>query len=394
MKKLGIKDLDVRGKRVLLRVDFNVPIDDEGNISDDLRIVASLPTIQYLLDQGASLILMSHLGRPTGADPSLSLAHCAKRLSRLLGKEVLMAPDCVGPSTLKMVKDLQEGEVIMLENLRFHPEEEEPERDPGFVAALASLGEVYVNDAFGSAHRAHSSTAMLAKAFPGNAAAGFLIEKELEVLTPLLEDPPKPFHAIVGGAKISSKSGVIHHLLDVVDALYIGGAMAIPFLKAKGIETGDSCIDDSGVKDAKELLLKAKELHLPSDIVIADSFKESAKTKVISIEEGIPKGWQIMDIGPETIRDWSERLQIAKTVFWNGPLGVFEMSPFAKGTRAIAESLAKASSKVTVGGGDSIAAICKMGLKDKFTHLSTGGGASLEFLEYGHLPGVDALSNI
>ncbi len=393
MKKLGIKDLDVRGKRILLRVDFNVPIEKQGKISDDSRIVASLPTIQYLLDQGASLVLMSHLGRPSGIDPSLSLEPCSTRLSSLLGKEVLMAPDCVGPSVEKIVNELEIGEIVMLENLRFHPEEEEPERDPGFVSALAEFGDAYVNDAFGSAHRAHASTAMLAKLFPGKAAAGFLMEKELEALTPLLQDPPKPFHAIVGGAKISSKAGVIHHLLGAVDALYIGGAMAIPFLKAKGIETGASSVQDSDIIDAKELLLKAKVLYLPLDVVIADSFKENAEIKIVSTKEGVPKGWQIMDIGPQTISHWSDSLKKAQTVFWNGPLGVFEMPPFAKGTRAIAEFLANSSSKVTVGGGDSIAAICQMGLKDRFTHLSTGGGASLEFLEYGHLPGVDALSN-
>lgn len=393
MNKLGIQDLDVSGKKVLVRVDFNVPLDHEGKITDDTRILASVPTISYLLEQGAIVILMSHLARPSGVEQKFSLSPCARRLSEIIEHPVLMAPDCIGPDVEKMIAELSSGEVLMLENLRFHPEEEEPERDPAFVKALASLGDLYVNDAFASAHRAHASTAMLAKKFPGKAAAGFLMEKELRALTPLLENPQKPFYAIIGGAKISTKAGVINHLLDAVDILFVAGAMANPFFKAKGIPIGDFVVSEEDEQIAKELLLKAQDLRLPIDVVIGEKKVEDTVSKVINPSDGIPVGWQILDIGPKTVEKWSDALKKAKTVFWNGPLGVFELSSFSRGTRAIAEVLSESKANVTVGGGDSIAAICQMGFKNKFTHLSTGGGASLEFLEYGHLPGIDALTN-
>ena len=386
MKKLT--DLELEGKKALVRVDFNVPLGKESHIADDSRIRAALPTIQYLIDKGASIILMSHLGRPTSLDPALSLAPIAKHLSQLLGKHIFFAPDCTSSTTQKMAQELDPGEILLLENLRFYPEEEEPEKNPSFVSSLASLGDVYINDAFGTAHRAHASTAMVAKAF-SDKAAGFLMQKELDALTPLLNDPPKPFHAIVGGAKISTKTGVIHRLLKMVDALYVGGAMAIPFFNAMGIKTGDTKVEDADVVAAREVLEKATLLYLPKDVVISDTKRK----KVIRIEQGVPRGYQIMDIGPETIVEFSKHLSQAKTVFWNGPLGAFEDSAFARGTRKVAEVLASIDGKVIVGGGDSIAAISKIGLKNAFAHLSTGGGASLELLEYGHLPGVDALSN-
>jgi phosphoglycerate kinase len=392
MKILGLKDLSMKGSRVLLRVDFNVPINGEGTITDDSRIRASLPTIEYILGQGASLVIMSHLGRPKGVDLTLSLAPCARRLSELLGKPVLMAPDCVGPVVEKMARQLKEGSILMLENLRFHEAEEAPEKDPGFVASLALLGDVYVNDAFGTAHRAHSSTALIAKYFRRKAAAGFLMEEEIRKLSPLLNNPPKPFYALIGGAKISTKAGVIDHLLGMVDALFIGGAMAFTFLKAKGFRVGHSLVEEGEIRTAKSILSKARNLYLPLDFVIADRFAEDSQKKVVLIEEGIPPLWQGMDIGPKTIESWSKTLSDGATIFWNGPLGVFEIPSFSKGTYEIAQMLAASNASVTIGGGDSVAAVQQMGLGKCFSHLSTGGGASLEFLEYGHLPGIDALS--
>jgi len=393
MRKLGLKDLDLHGKHVLLRVDFNVPFTKDGQISDDSKITASLPSIRYILDQGASLILMSHLGRPKGVDPKLSLAPCAKKLSELLGKPVQMAPDCIGPAVQKMAHQLKVGQILMLENLRFHIGEEEPEKDLSFVSALASLGDVYVNDAFGTAHRAHASTALVAKYFPEQAAAGFLMEEEITKLSPLLQSPARPFYAIMGGVKVSTKIGVIHNLLKRVDALFLGGAMTFTFFKAQGIATGASPVEDLELKSAQEILSHPKQIHLPLDLVIADRFSNDAQRKVIAAKDGIPDGWQGMDIGPETVKAWSEILQKGATVFWNGPLGVCEMPHFAEGTYGIAKALAASKAEVIVGGGDSIAAIQKTGFAGKFAHLSTGGGASLEFLEYGHLPGIDALSD-
>ncbi len=387
--KLTLKDLSLKNKRVLMRVDFNVPIQN-GKITDDSRIRASLPSIQYVLNQGAPLILMSHLGRPEGKiDPALSLTPCAKRLSELLGKSVEMAKDCVGADVEKMAKELKPSQVLLLENLRFHPAEEKPEKDPDFVKKLAALGDCYVNDAFGTAHRAHASTAIIAKYFPKTSAMGFLIQKELDALSPLLTHPERPFYAIIGGAKVSSKIGVIQQLLKKVDALFIGGGMSYTFLKADGIDVGDSiCEDPNIVKD-----IPRTKLRFPKDLVIADGFSNEANYKIISTHENFPPKWQGMDIGPKTINEWSEELKKAAEIFWNGPLGVFEMPHFAKGTKAIAESLAHSKAKTIIGGGDSVAAIEQMGLQKNFAHLSTGGGASLEFLEYGHLPGIDCLTD-
>ncbi len=393
MDKLTLKDLALKNKCVLMRVDFNVPLTKDGKISDDSRIVAALPSIEYVLGHGASLVLMSHLGRPKAKpDPQFSLAPVAKRLSELLHIPVPLAPDSIGPQVKKMAAALKPGSVLMLENVRFHPGEEEPEQDPSFTDQLAELGDLYVNDAFGSAHRAHASTALIAKHFPGKAAAGFLMEKEISFLSPLLQGPKRPFYSIIGGAKVSTKAGVIHNLLKRVDSLFIGGGMTFTFMKAKGIGIGSSLFEEGEVKRAKEILDSAKSIHLPTDLVIADSFANEANRKVVSAEEDIPDGWQGMDIGPETIREWSSLLQKAATVFWNGPLGVFEMPQFAKGTFEIATLLARSKAETIVGGGDSVAAIQQMGLGDQFAHLSTGGGAALEFLEFGHLPGIDALS--
>ncbi len=377
---------DLRGKKILLRLDLNVPMEN-GRITDDSRIVASLPSIQYVLDHGASLILMSHLGRPKKKEASASLAPCAKRLAELLKKPVTMAPDCIGPEVEKMAVDLKPGQVLLLENLRFHAGEEEPEKDPSFVQALAKLGDCYVNDAFGTAHRAHASTAVIAKYFPGQAAMGFLIEKELQFLSPLLKNPKRPFYAIIGGSKISSKIGIIEKWLSLVDALFIGGGMSYTFMKADGIPIGDSISEDPKTVTN----LDRSKIHLPVDLVIADM---GGNTRIVPAKEGVPPGWQGMDIGPETVAVWSAELKKGETVFWNGPLGVFEKPPFAKGTRGIAESLAHSKTKTIIGGGDSVAAIQQMGLGTWFAHLSTGGGASLEFLEFGHLPGIDALTEI
>jgi phosphoglycerate kinase len=388
MPKLSLQDLSLNGKRVLMRVDFNVPM-NRGAITDDSRIKAAIPSIEYILKQGASLVLMSHLGRPKGKEPSLSLASCAKRLSELIKKPVQMASDCIGPEVEAKAKALKKGEILLLENLRFYEAEETPEKDPTFVEKLAKLGSCYVNDAFGTAHRAHSSTAMIAKYFPHKAAAGFLMQKEIEALTPLITHPQRPFYAIIGGAKISTKIGVIHKLLQLVDGLFIGGAMTFTFLKADHIDTGSSpCEDPSEI-----MHLDRSKIFLPEDLVIADAFDNSAHTKTIPLNSGIPNGWQGVDIGPKTVDVWSKKLQTAASIFWNGPLGVFEMPNFAKGTKAIAQTLANSKALTIVGGGDSIAAIEQTGLAKKFTHLSTGGGASLEFLEYGHLPGIDALSD-
>lgn len=392
MDKLNLRDLPLKGKRVLMRVDFNVPLTKEGTISDDSRIRAALHSIAYVLEHGASLVLMSHLGKPKGkADAAFSLAPCAKRLSELLEKPVAFAPDCVGPEVGRMVEKLEAGRVLLLENLRFHKGEEKPEEDPAFARALAGWGDVYVNDAFGTAHRAHASTAAVAGFFPGKAAMGFLMEEEIRWLFPLLHNPKRPFFAILGGAKVSTKVGVIESLLKKVDALYLGGGMVYTFLQAKGQKVGESLVEEDKVATAKKLF--CEKIRFPLDLVIADGGTNEAKKKVIAISDAIPDGWRGMDIGPKTVGQWGKELSQAATVFWNGPLGVFEMPSFAAGTRGIAESLARAPGKVIVGGGDSVAAIEQMGFGQSFAHLSTGGGASLEYLEFGHLPGIDALSN-
>jgi len=396
MDKLTLQDLPVQGKKVLIRVDFNVPLAKDGSITDDTRIREALPTIQYVLNRGGSVILMSHLGRPKSkADVQLSLGICAKRLSQLLSAPVLFAPDCIGKEAEKMAGDLKNGQVLLLENLRFYPAEEKPETDPSFAKNLAQLGNYYVNDAFGTAHRAHSSTATIARFFPGKAALGLLMQKEISFLQPLIEAPKRPFDVIIGGAKISTKLGVLQALIGKCDTLFIGGGMAYTFLKAEGIEVGESLLEETLIVQARAFLNECEkrqiQVYLPTDFVVADAFRSDATYKTLSVREGIPKGWQGMDIGPETIRTWIQALKGAATVFWNGPLGVFEMPHFARGTKEIAEAIAALKATTIIGGGDSAAAVNSFGLSNYFSHVSTGGGAALEFLELGHLPGIDAL---
>jgi len=390
MNKKTVRDIDVAGKRVLVRVDFNVPLEG-GTVADDMRIRAALPTMQYLIDQGAKTILCSHLGRPKGKpDPKYSLQPVAERLSQLLNRPVHMAPDCVGQAVADMVKAMQPGSIVLLENLRFHAEEEA--NDPQFAQALASVAEVYVNDAFGSAHRAHASTAGVAAVLP--AVAGFLMEKELNFLGQALATPTRPFVAILGGAKVSDKIAVINNLLDKVDTLLIGGGMANTFLKAQGKEIGESLVENDKLDVATDLLQKGdSKLVLPADVVIADRFDAKAQRRVVGVD-AVLAGWRILDIGPQTIEHFTTRLHGAKTVVWNGPMGVFELAPFAEGTFAIARALADLSGATTIiGGGDSAAAVEQAGVADRVTHISTGGGASLEFLEGRELPGVAVLQD-
>lgn len=399
MGKLSIKDLDFQGKRALMRVDFNVPFDKEGNISDDTRIRAALPSIQWVLDHGGSVVVMSHLGRPKGEKkPEFTLKPCADRLNELLGGRVTFAPDCIGPEVEKMASALKSGEVLLLENLRFYAAEEKPDTDPSFAEKLSKLGDLYINDAFGTAHRKHSSTATVAQYFPGKAAAGFLMQKEIDFLgKALLDNPKRPFYAIIGGSKISSKMGVLKSLATKVDGIFIGGGMAFTFFKVQGLTIGNSIHEDDLLDEAKNFLsfceTKGVKVFLPTDLVIADAFDEKAQTKIISTKEGIPEGWQGMDIGPATLKEWEKTLTGGHTIFWNGPLGVFEMPPFSKQTNGLAKVLAGMDATTIVGGGDSVAAINKLKLGQQFSHLSTGGGASLEFIEYGHLPGIDVLSD-
>lgn len=396
--KLSLKDLSLKGKKVLVRVDFNVPLDKKGEITDDTRIRASLPSIQYILEKGGSVILMSHLGRPKNKKtPEFSLAPCAKHLSQLLGKPVIMAKDCIGKEVKELVEELQPGQIILLENLRFHEGEENPDKDPQFAKELASLGDLYVNDAFGTAHREHASTAVIAKYFPDKAAAGFLIEKELSFLGKALLNPKRPFYALIGGAKISSKIGILKSLLGKADALLIGGGMAYTFFKAQGLPIGQSIHEDEFLQEAKEILAVAKskniKILLPVDQVIADKVAGDAATRIIASANGIPEGMQGVDIGPKTIELFARELGQAATILWNGPLGVFEIPAFATGTQEIAKVVAGLKATTIVGGGDSIAALQAAGLADKVSHVSTGGGATLEFIEYGTLPGIEALTN-
>ena len=393
---MKLQDLPVKGKRVLVRVDFNVPFNKDGSISDDTRIQASLPTIRYLLDHGAIPILMSHLGRPKGAKvATLSLKPCAIHLQKLLGKEVIMAPDTIGPEVENRVSLLKQGQILVLENVRFYKGEEHPEQDLDFAKQLAKLGDFYVNDAFGTSHRAHSSTTTIAQYFPGKATPGFLLEKEIDFLGKHLIAPNRPFYAVIGGAKVSSKLGVLKSLLEKVDAFFIGGGMAYTFFKASGISIGDSLCEDTLIEKAKEFLSLAKTkkipVYFPIDFAVIKDFDNNSEKRVVDASDGIPEGWQGVDIGPKTQEDWKKRLQNAKTVFWNGPLGVFEMSNFAQGTTSMAKTLADLKAVTIVGGGDSVAAINQLGLAEKFSHISTGGGAALEYIEYGHLPGIDAL---
>jgi len=393
VNKKSIRDVDLGGKRALVRVDFNVPLDDKQAITDDTRIRAAVPTIQYLLEQGASVVLMSHLGRPKkGPSDDLRLDPVARRLEELLGSPVRKIGVTTGSEAVEAATLLKPGEVLLLENTRFDPREEK--NDPEMAAELAKLGDIYVNDAFGAAHRAHASTEGVARLLP--AVAGFLLEKELSALGGAIQQPERPFVTVIGGAKISDKIGVIDNLLGKVDQLLIGGGMANTFLVAQGYELGDSLVERESVDTAKSLIEQAAQgdakLQLPTDAVIADAFDAGANTRVVRVD-AVPSGWRILDIGPETVKTYAAVIREAKTVIWNGPMGVFEMAPFAEGTRAVAQALADSGAQTIIGGGDSVAAVEQMGLADRMTHISTGGGASLELLEGKELPGVAALQD-
>jgi len=397
MNKMSIRDVDLNDKRVLMRVDFNVPLDDQGHITDDTRIQKALPTIQYALEHGAKLILMSHLGRPKGKMiPSMSLKPVADHLGKLLHKPVQFVSDCIGEGVEKAVASLKPGDVILLENLRFHMEEEK--NDPEFAKKLAALGDVYVNDAFGTAHRAHASTEGVTH-FISPCVAGFLMEKEIEYLAKAIESPVRPFVAIIGGAKISGKIDVIQNLLNKVDALLVGGGMAFTFYKAQGLEIGKSILEADKVGLAKEILSEVQskkvDFMLPVDVVVADKIDPAAQTRVVPVDQ-IPPNMAGVDIGPETIAQFEEKIISTKTVVLNGSMGIFEIDAFARGTVAIAEAMANATERgavTIVGGGDSVAAVSKAGLEDKITHISTGGGASLELLSGYKLPGLEALTD-
>ena len=393
MNKRTVKDINVKGKRVFVRVDFNVPMDEAGNITDDKRIRAALPTIQYLADQGARVILASHLGRPKGRPgEKYRLDPVAQRLAELLGQEITKVDDCIGAEPMEAADALQDGDILLLENVRFHPGEEK--NDPEFAKGLAALADIYVNDAFGAAHRAHASTAGIAQYLP--AVAGFLLQKEIETMGKALQNPERPFVAILGGAKVADKIGVISNLMQKVNTLVVGGGMAYTFLKAQGYEIGNSLLDSESLQLALDLMDEAKQLGvkflLPVDVVIADAFAADAKHEVVDADK-MRAGWQGLDIGPRTIELFAGEIQTAKTVVWNGPMGVFEMPAFAKGTNAIAEAMANSDAITIIGGGDSAAAVEQANLASKMTHVSTGGGASLEFLEGKALPGVEALND-
>ncbi|MFZ7943913.1 phosphoglycerate kinase [Neobacillus sp. 19] len=393
MNKKTLKDIDVKGKRVFCRVDFNVPMQD-GKITDETRIRAALPTIQYLMEQGAKVLLASHLGRPKGkVVEEMRLTPVAVRLAELLGKDVKKVDEAYGDSVKAVIETMNDGDVVLLENVRFYPGEEK--NDPELAKAFAELADVYVNDAFGAAHRAHASTEGIAKNLP--AVSGFLMEKELDVLGKALSNPERPFTAIIGGAKVKDKIGVIENLLELVDNLIIGGGLAYTFVKAQGHEVGKSLLEEDKIDLAKSFMEKAKakgvNFYMPVDVIVADDFSADANTKVVAIEE-IPADWEALDIGPKTSEIYRDVIQKSKLVIWNGPMGVFEIDKFAGGTKAVAEALAEAKGTYSViGGGDSAAAVEKFGLAEKMSHISTGGGASLEFMEGKALPGVVALND-
>ena len=416
MKKKTVRDVNLAGKKVLMRVDFNVPLDGE-TVSDDTRIRAALPTIKFALEQGASLVLMSHLGRPKGqAKPEFSLKPAALHLAELLGSEVQFAPDCVGSEVKAMVDALQGGQVMLLENLRFHPEEEGKvkladeasdadkaaakadmkERQLTFAKQLSELGEVYINDAFGTAHRAHASMAVVTTFFE-DCAAGFLLEKEIEYFDRAVADPARPFLAILGGAKISGKIDVLMNLMDKVDAIIVGGGMVYTFMRAKGLPIGSSLVEEDRIELAGETLAKLESkgvrFLLPVDHIVADAFSADATTKVVA-EDGIEDGWMALDIGPKSETLFAAEVAKAKTIVWNGPMGCFEMAPFASGTMAVTKAIADTDCVSIIGGGDSVSAVNKSGMADQMTHISTGGGASLEILEGKALPGITALSDL
>jgi phosphoglycerate kinase len=392
LNKLSIDELNIRGKRVFIRVDFNVPFDDNLRITDDSRIRSTLPTINYAIDEGAKVILASHLGRPKGKpDPRYSLAPVAKRLQRLLDKDVVFAPDCIGSQVEGLVGKMKEGDVLLLENLRFHSEEEK--NDTHFAENLAKLADFYINDAFGAAHRAHASTVGVPRFLP--AAAGFLMRKEIEYLKGVVNNPVRPFVAVLGGAKVSGKIGVLEHLETKVDKVLVGGGMAFTFIKAMGYEVGDSLVENDMLETAQRIRKKLRtagiKFYLPVDCVIAQSLEPGAETKIIPTLE-IPKGWRALDIGPATVKLFSEALANAKTILWNGPMGIFEVDAFSRGTFAIAHAVADAYALTIVGGGDTDLAVHRAGVSDALSFISTGGGASLQLLEGKELPGIAALT--
>ncbi|MDP2167404.1 MAG: phosphoglycerate kinase [Thermodesulfovibrionales bacterium] len=393
LDKLTIEDIDIKGKRVFIRADFNVPLDEKLMITDDRRIRSTLPTINYAIDEGAKVILGSHLGRPKGKpEPRYSLAPVAKRLQRLLNKEVAFVSDCVGPDTDSVTRKMRNGDVVLLENLRFHEGEEK--NDEGFARCLSALADYYVNDAFGAAHRNHASIVGIPKFLPS--VAGFLLKKEVEYLKGVVSRPVRPFVALLGGAKVSGKIGVLEHLMDKVDKVIIGGGMAFTFIKAMGYEVGDSLVEPEMLELAEKIrmdLRKSKvKFYLPVDCVIAQSMEAAAETKIVTTQE-IPKGWRALDIGPASVKLFTEAIQDAKTVIWNGPMGVFEMDAFSRGTFAIAHSVADAYAMTIVGGGDTDLAVSRAGVSDAISFISTGGGASLQLLEGKELPGIAALTD-
>lgn len=392
LKKMTMKDVDLKGKRVFCRVDFNVPM-SEGNVTDDTRIRAAVPTIEYLVENGAKVILASHLGRPKGeVNEDMRLAAAGARLSELLHKQVKSLEESIGDGVEQEISAMAEGDIVLLENVRFHEGEEK--NDPELAKAFASLADLFVNDAFGAAHRAHASTAGIAEHL--TAVSGLLLEKELDVLGKALSEPDRPFTAIIGGAKVKDKIGVIDHLLDIVDNLIIGGGLSYTFSKAQGHEVGNSLLEEDKIDLAKSFIDKAKEkgvnLYMPADVVVTKEFSNDTETKVVSISE-IPSDWMGLDIGPETVKTYADVIKNSKLVIWNGPMGVFEMSSFENGTKSVAQAMAETEAYTIIGGGDSAAAVEKFNVADKMDHISTGGGASLEFMEGKDLPGVNALTD-